>query len=131
MAHFAKLDNNNKVLQVVVVANDVITINGEENEQLGIEFLSNLFNHSNWVQTSINGNIRYNYAQIDGVYDSKNDAFIGVKPYPSWILNTQTYQWEPPITMPLEEGIYYVWKEDKQKWQSQIVPPLDASNIGE
>ena len=76
MAHFAKLDNNNVVLAVHVVSNDVITINGEESEQVGIEFLSALHGHNNWKQTSYNKTFRQNYASIGYVYNEELDAFV-------------------------------------------------------
>lgn len=75
MAHFAKLDNNNIVLSVHVVNNDVVSINGIESEQAGIDFLSDLHKHENWKQTSYNGSFRGKYASIGDIYDSDLDIF--------------------------------------------------------
>jgi len=83
MAHFAQLDENNIVLQVIVVSNqDIIDENGVESEQLGIEFCKNLLgNNTNWVQTSYNKKFREKYAGIGDLYDSENDIFISRRDY--------------------------------------------------
>ncbi len=115
MAHFAELDENNKVLQVVVVSNDVITVNGVENEQLGIDFLNGLLPDSGtWIQTSYNNNIRFNYAGIGYIYDTENDAFHTSEPYPSWTLD-ENFRWQPPTPMP-DDGELYGWNEETQTW---------------
>jgi hypothetical protein len=115
MAHFAKLDENNIVLAVHVVNNDVITIDGVESEQAGIDFLSNLHGHALWKQTSYNGSFRKNYTGPGDSYDSTRDAFISPKPYPSWVLNETTCQWEAPIARP-SDGKYYSWNELTTSW---------------
>lgn len=75
MAHFAQLDENNVVLQVIVVHNnDLIDENGIEQEQLGIEFCQNLFGGI-WKQTSYNGNFRGSYAGIGYIYNPLLDVF--------------------------------------------------------
>lgn len=119
MAHFAKLDENNIVLAVHVVNNDVITVNGVESEQAGIDFLTNLHGHTYWKQTSYNGSIRKNYAGIGFSYDATRDAFIPSKNYDSWILNEETCQWEPPVPYPTvdtENPKFYIWIEQNQEW---------------
>lgn len=119
MAHFAKLNDNNVVLAVHVVNNNVITVNGVESEQAGIDFLSDLHGHSSWKQTSYNGTIRKNYASIGYTYDASRDAFIPPKPWASWSLNETTCQWEPPIPYPTfneENPKYYSWFEPNQQW---------------
>jgi hypothetical protein len=115
MAHFAKLDDNNVVLAVHVVNNDVITVDGVESEQAGIDFLSDLHGHSSWKQTSYNGTIRKNYAGIGYTYDVGRDAFIPPKPWASWTLNETTCQWEPPVAYPTD-GKRYAWFEPNQEW---------------
>lgn len=82
MAHFAQLDSNNIVMQVVVISNDMIKDEqGNEQEQMGIDFLKSLLGQQTiWKQTSYNGNFRKNYAGIDYTYDSIRDAFINPKP---------------------------------------------------
>lgn len=115
MAHFAKLDDNNVVLAVHVVNNDVITVDGVESEQAGIDFLTSLHGHTLWKQTSYNGNIRKNYAGIGYTYDAARDAFIAPQPYASWTLNENTCQWECPVAYPTD-GKMYAWFEPNQQW---------------
>ena len=116
MAHFAKLDENNNVIGVHVVVNEVITINGIESEQAGIDFLSNLHGYNFWKQTSYNANFRKNYAGIGYYYDEQRDAFIPPKPYPSWILNEDTCLWDSPVPYP-SDGKMYMWNEDILNWE--------------
>lgn len=119
MAHFAQLDSNNVVLQVIVVDNsELLDSNDVEQEAIGITFCTNLFGaDTRWKQTSYNGNIRKNYAGVGFTYDSTRDAFISPQPYASWILNETTCQWESPVPMPEStETTYHVWNEDNQQW---------------
>lgn len=112
MAHFAKLNENNIVIEVHVVNNNVLLENGVEVAQKGIDFLNELFKEtSTWVQTSYNSNFRKNYAGVGFTYDSTRDAFIPPKPYSSWSLNESTCLWEPPIVYP-DDGNFYNWDED-------------------
>jgi hypothetical protein len=119
MAHFAKLDENNVVLEVHVVHNnDLLDENGVEQEQRGIDFLINWSNgYLAWKQTSYNGNFRKNYAGIGYTYDPQRDAFIPPKPFPSWTLNEQTCLWEPPVPYP-NDGNLYQWDEPTTNWVS-------------
>lgn len=120
MAHFAKLDENNNVLEVHVVSNAAIDSSNEE--QSGIEFLTNWSGgYTNWKQTSYNGNFRKNYAGVGYTYDPVRNAFISPKPFPSWILNEDTCKWEPPIPMPTDPHIYE-WNEKKISWDLIEVP---------
>jgi hypothetical protein len=118
MAHFAKLDSNNTIVDVLVVANtDILDENGNESEVKGIQFLKNLFGEdTNWIQTSYNGNFRKRYAAIGGTYDSVSNVFIHPKPYPSWTLNNQTYEWEPPVPYPSNHNYMYIWNEETISW---------------
>jgi hypothetical protein len=115
MAHFAQLDDQNTVLQVIVVHNNELLDNGVESEAKGIAFCQSLFPGTNWVQTSYNGNIRKNYAGIGFTYDAQRDAFIPPKPYPSWVLNETTCQWEAPVPYPTD-GKRYIWDDATQTW---------------
>ena len=116
MAHFAKLDSNNIVTQVLVVNNDVILkTDGTESELKGKQFLNATFGSATWVQTSYNGSFRKNYAGIGFTYDSERDAFIAPKPFNSWILNEDTCRWESPIPYPTD-GELYNWNEVTQTW---------------
>ena len=114
MAHFAQLENN-VVTKVIVVDNEVlIDENGNENEQIGIDFCSHLVG-GNWKQTSYNGNFRKNYAGIGDTYDEVRDAFISPKPYNSWTLDEETCQWKAPVDYPTD-GKFYGWNEETTTW---------------
>ena len=121
MAHFAKLDENNVVTQVIVVHNNECLVNGVESEDVGIAFCQSLFGGT-WKQTSYNGTIRKNYAGIGYTFDSVRDAFISPKPFNSWVLVESTCQWEAPIPMPTDAGTgeppkRYSWDEATVSWK--------------
>ena len=130
MAHFAQLDSNNVVTQVIVVGNDDTSdSNGVEVESIGVAFCQKLLGaDTNWKQTSYNSNMRGNYAGIGYTYMSNvatlgvgsTDIFIGQQPYPSWTISTTAAEWQPPSNpgaapaLSSEEtdaGKFYVWNE--------------------
>lgn len=117
MAHFAKLDENNVVVEVCVVNNmDVLNLPFPASEPVGIQFLTNWQGYpSKWKQTSYNNSFRKYYAGIGFTYDEQRDAFIPPKPFPSWVLNEDLLVWEPPITYP-EDGGMYIWDENTGSW---------------
>ena len=94
MAHFAKLNDNNEVIGVHVVNNDVITIDGSESEQAGIDFLTGLHGHALWKQTSYNGTFRKNYCGPGYSYDPTRNAFIPPKCHDEATLNEDTCLWD-------------------------------------
>jgi hypothetical protein len=96
MAHFAKLDENNVVVAVHVVNNNVITVNGVESEQVGIDFLTSLHGHNLWKQASYNGKIRKNYPSVNFIYDAVRDAFIEPEPVGNLGFDEETCQWIMP-----------------------------------
>jgi hypothetical protein len=98
MAHFAKLDENNVVIDVNAVHNnELLDQHGNESEARGLEFLVAWSGgYTNWKQTSYNANFRKNYATIGGTYDPARDAFIAPKESPDWVLNEATCRWEAP-----------------------------------
>jgi hypothetical protein len=134
MAHWAKIDENN------IVENVVVTKNSDDDE--GAYFVNNVLGGT-WVKTSINtiggvhysdvldddGNrttsldqsksLRFNYAGIGFTYDSARDAFIPPTPYPSWVLDEGTCQWVAPIAMP--EGAH-TWDEEAGDWVEVVDP---------
>lgn len=115
MAHYAQLDANNVVTQVVVIDNkDTADAFGVEKEHIGAAFCERLFGGT-WKQTSYNGNIRKNYAGIGYTYRSDIDAFVAPKPFASWILNADA-QWEAPVAMPTD-GQMYSWDEATTSWE--------------
>ena len=129
MASFAKIGLNNKVIEVVSVVNDVLKdSSGIEREELGIQFLNELYGWPIWKQTSYNTNagihinggtpFRKNHASVGSSYDENKDAFIPKKPFNSWILNEFTCNWEAPIAIP-NDGQIYSWNETTQNWDLQ------------
>ena len=103
MSHFAKIDSNNIVTEVIVAE---------------AEFFDTFVDSSPgiWIETSYNGTIRKNYAGIGMTYDSAKDAFIPAKPYASWILVEDTCQWKAPTAMP-DDGKMYTWDEATTSWK--------------
>jgi hypothetical protein len=114
MAYFAELDENNYVKQVISVSNDEIIVDGIESEAKGIEFCQLLLG-GNWIQTSYNARIRKNFAGVGYFYDSQLDAFISPQPFESWLLDTETCKWIPPVPYPNDKNIYF-WDEDLKDW---------------
>lgn len=115
MAHFAQLNDENLVTQVIVVANqDTADQDGVESEAIGIEFCTNLLG-GRWVQTSYNANIRKNYAGIGYKYDATLDVFIPPQPFELWTLNEETAQWEAPTPYP-DDDKHYSWDEETTSW---------------
>ena len=120
MSHFAQIDENNVVTQVLVIEQDVVD--------------SGLFGDpASWIQTSYNTHggvhtlggtpLRKNYAGIGYTYDATRDAFIPPKPFASWVLNEETCLWDAPTPMPVEEGKIFVWNEETTSWV-EFTPPV-------
>lgn len=115
MAHFAEIGLNNTVVRVIVVKNDLLMdADGNESEQLGVDFCRDLLGGT-WLQTSYNGTIRKNFAATGYTYDDAKDAFIPPQPYSSWVLNNTTCNWEAPVTQP-DDGNMYIWNESTLSW---------------
>ena len=121
MAHFAKLNEIHEVIEVVVVNNEVLLdADGIEQEELGILFLRNLYQHSWWVQTSYNSTFRGHYAGNKDIYNKSYDVFISPQPYPSWALDDND-DWQAPTPMPEIVGDErYSWNEEAQSWDEII-----------
>jgi len=116
MGHYAKIDENNVVTQVVVVDNkDMADAFGVEKEHIGAAHLEKILGGT-WKQTSYNGNMRKNYAGIGYTYRADIDAFVPPQPFASWILNAQA-QWEAPTPMPTD-GKMYSWDEETTSWKA-------------
>jgi hypothetical protein len=111
MAHYAFLDQNNIVTEVIVGIDETELIEG-----LDTETWYGNFRGQSCKRTSYNGNIRKNYAGVGYTYDEARDAFIAPKPFESWLLNEETCNWEAPTPMPTD-GQKYVWVEDDLNWQ--------------
>ena len=127
MAYYAQTDSNNIVTQVLSVDNSITD---------GVAYLKNLFGGT-WIQTSYNTHggihygpdgkpdggkqIGYNFAGIGFNYNTTANAFYSPSPYASWILNTSTYLWNPPIPYPTDGQTYY-WDELSISWK--LFPPI-------
>ena len=113
MAHYAFLDNNNIVTEVIVGIDETELI-----EDLDTETWYGNFRNQKCIRTSYNGNIRKRFAGIGYFYDEVRDAFIEPKPYLSWILNEETLTWSPPIPYPENSSKeFYIWNEDTVSWE--------------
>ena len=118
MAHYAFLDENNIVTEVITGKDE-----GEEDrdwEQWYGEFRGQTckrtsYNTIGGVHTNGGTPFRKNYAGIGYTYDAARDAFIPVKPYHSWVLNENTCQWQAPVAMPTD-GQMYSWDEATTSW---------------
>ena len=112
MAHFAKLDDSNIVLEVTFIPNnDLNNAEYPDSEALGVTKLINDTGYSNWKQTSQSASFRGHFAQENYSYDTENDTFIPLKPFVSWVYNEATQAWKPPLAYP-SDGNVYVWDED-------------------
>jgi len=122
MAHFARLDANNIVTEVIVVNNETATT-----EQVGIDFCRGLFQtEDRFVQASYNTirgqhllggtPLRKNYPSVGFKYDESRDAFIRSQPYDSWVLDEDTCDWVAPVTKPTDGD--YEWNESTQTWDN-------------
>jgi len=156
MAHFARLDSNNIVKEVIVISNDeILDENGNESETIGIQICKNLVQYDPdileevgvstgpvdtiWKKTSYNNNFRFRYAGEGYTYDSTLDAFIRPKPYESWVLDNSTADWIEPLTYPtltqeqFDSGSFYIWDEDAHQtdnttgWVLDTIPSPYAS----
>ena len=101
MSHFAKLDSDNIVTEIIVAEQDFINSGA-----VGDSFL--------WVQTSYNSNFRKQFAGIGYTYDKINDVFVQPQPFPSWTKNS-SHDWEAPTAKP-DDGKLYDWNEDTKEW---------------
>lgn len=132
MAHFAKLNENNIVQEVVVVTNGAVNnLPFPESEPVGIAFCQSLYGQDTvWKQTSYNASFRKHYAAIGMIYDAGIDAFIVPKPFSNWTLNPETGNWDAPIPYP-NDGYDYNWNEETQTWDRVYIyqilelPPPD------
>lgn len=121
MAHFAKINEENIVQQVIVVNNlDCGDLEFPESESIGQSFINSIGLTGTWKQTSYNSNFRKNYAGIDYTYDESRDAFIPNKPYDSWVLNEDTCLWNSPIEYP-NDGKLYIWDEEILNWNEETI----------
>jgi hypothetical protein len=113
MAHYAFLDENNIVTEVIVGIDETELIEG-----LDPETWYGNFRGQTCKRTSYNGNIRKTFASIGHTYLAEADVFIVPQPYPSWKLSNVDYTWKPPKPQPNDGWVYY-WSEEKLEWEKQ------------
>jgi len=113
MAHYAFLDSNNIVTEVITGIDETELIEGLDTETWYGNFRGQVCK-----RTSYNGNIRKNYAGVGYSYDFGRDAFISPQTFPSWQLNEQNCQWESPVPYPTD-GFTYNWNEAELAWELQ------------
>jgi hypothetical protein len=104
MAHFAHVDDDNLVTQVIVIGNEIVDPDetGTDNEQLGKDFIADTLGLAGtWVQTSYNNTFRNKLAAIGDTWDADADEFTSPKPYASFVWNNTTKVWDPPLAYPL------------------------------
>ena len=121
MSHWAELDENNVVLRVLVGSND----EPDEGYQwlidnLGGRWIKTSYNTQSGIHTLGGTPLRKNYAGIGYLYDPIRDAFMTPKPFPSWVLNENTCQWEAPIPIPADNNSYK-WNEETQTWDLILI----------
>lgn len=115
MAHFAELDQHNKVIRVIVIHNNELLLNGNENEQKGIDFCKSLYgNDTQWAQCSYNGNFRNFYPAVGDTFDAARNAFVKPQPYANFTLD-ETGNWQAPVARPTD-GKAYRWNANNQTW---------------
>ena len=131
MAHYALIDSNNIVVDVITGVDENIIQTDLDGTQVGgtSEAWEQFYASRPWFagltckRTSYSGSIRANYAFIGGKYDPDFDVFIAPQPYPSWKLNYTTYQWEAPIAKPEDTDEYfYQWSEYNKEWIQVAIP---------
>lgn len=113
MAHFAELNSDGVVLNVVVVDNFRLGDDVSKEEEKGIEYLNSTLGERRWVQTSFSGSIRGRFASIGGSYDDTANVFIDPQPFASWVLGAD-HEWHAPVDRP-ESGVWF-WNEDELEW---------------
>jgi hypothetical protein len=116
MAHFAKLNENGVVMDVVVINNsDIGDLPFPESEPVGASYLNSFLPAAVWKQTSYNGNFRARYASIGDTYMEQYDAFVPYKPAEDFIFDEALLLWVPPVPHP-EDGFEYYWDLKISQW---------------
>lgn len=131
MAHFAKLDATCTVIEVLVGRDEdegkelqLCTRTGDTYRQTSYNTRGGVHYTNGEPSSDQSKAFRKNFAGIGFKYDSDRDAFIPPKPYPSWVLNETTCDWEPPVTYP-DDGRFYIWNESTKSWDERTDAPTD------
>lgn len=133
MAHFAKLDENNIVLDILVVSNDDIqNLPFPQSEEVGITFLNSFLPSSIWKQTSYNNNFRFRYACIGHTFHpdcGEYGGFSEPKVQDDFIWDASVCNWVPPIPYP-QDGLVYYWNLQQKQWSPVLQEPPETTFIG-
>ena len=123
MAHYALVDGNDLVVQVITGRNESETVDGisdweaHYSEVTGLTAVRTSYNTYGGVHSEGGTPFRKNYAGIGFTYDEDRDAFIPPKPYESWVLNEDTCLWDAPVALPDDaDTVAYTWDEDAGDW---------------
>lgn len=125
MAHYAFINSNNIVTQVIVGRDEDEIVDGITDwetyygEKVGERCLRTSYNTVGNQHTGGGTPYRGNYAGIGFKYDEENDVFVAPQPFPSWTLN-DSYLWEAPVAYP-EDGEQYVWNENRKEWEAVVI----------
>jgi len=133
MAHFAKLDENNVVLEVLVVSNDDIqNLPFPESEAVGIVYLNSFLPAATWKQTSYNSNFRFRYPRVGDTFHPEcgdHGGFAHKKQADYFVWDASTCSWIPPIPHPTD-GNQYIWNFKYKKWSPVPIDPPQTILIG-
>jgi hypothetical protein len=129
LAHYALLDGNNIVTQVIVGENENTNNKNwelEYSQMFGVKCKRTSYNTYGNQHELGKAPFRKNYAEIGGTYDPKLNAFYAQKPFSSWALNTETLLWEAPTPQPVDNKFVYQWSELNQEWFASREIPGDV-----
>lgn len=120
MAHFALLDTDNTVKDIIVIDNnDTLDANGKESELVGVAKCYELTNLNSWKQCSYNDNFRGHYPILGDIYDGVNNIYkSSSSPFPSWVLDMTTGYYNAPVAYP-DDGLLYSWDEETIQWKQR------------
>ena len=124
IGHFAELDEDNIVKQVIRASQEVIDRRTQEH---GERWIQCSFNTREGVHIDGGVPLRKNYPGMNWYYDEERDAFIPPKRYDSWVLNEVTCTWEAPVPCPRLVNYYYEWDEENLKWKEELIPPEEPA----
>jgi hypothetical protein len=119
MGHFAEVDRNNTVVRIVLIDQETINTGKLGSPDRWIETSTHTRGGKHYDQDGVEDDgvpLRYNYAGIGMTYDKDRDAFIPQQPYPSWVLNDDTCEWDAPTPYP-DDDKRYDWDEDTTSWK--------------
>lgn len=116
MATYAIVNSDNIVIKAVKVSNNITTVDGQEDSQLGVQFLQQIYGIDNTYVQYSSAAPEHLQACIGDTYIAETNTFKSVQPFPSWTFNESLKKWEPPTPCPVAEGEYCLWSETNSRW---------------